>query len=283
MSTPGQPATGAPSATANDRRSHVMVGELPGDFLRFNSTPQQQQNLADERVAQILQAQQQAGYYSIPANIKGRINISVVQARLNKNYGLTRMDPYCRIRVGHAVFETPTAYNGGKNPQWCKELQCYLPQGVENMYVEIFDEKSFTADDRVAWAYITIPEAALNGETVDEWFPLSGKQGDEKEGTLNLVLTFTPVENLPPAPMMFPQVQTYPGIVMPGVMYPPQQMLVRQQQQPLPHRPAFTEEDLKQVKDMFPNMDDEVIRSVLIANSGNKDATINSLLQMSAD
>ena len=52
-------------------------------------------------------------------------------------------------------------------------------------------QRSFTVDDRVAWAYVTIPHAALNGETVDEWFPLSGKQGDEKEGMLNLVMTFT--------------------------------------------------------------------------------------------
>ena len=56
--------------------------------------------------------------------------------------------------------------------------------------IDLF-QRSFTIDDRVAWAYVTIPEAAMNGETVDEWFPLSGKQGDSKEGMLNLVLTFT--------------------------------------------------------------------------------------------
>lgn len=274
--------TGTNHTPSSDRRNHVMVGELPGDFLRINGTPQQQQALADERVAQILQAQQQAGYYSMPANIKGRINISVVQAKLTKNYGLTRMDPYCRLRVGHAVFETPTAYNGGKNPQWCKDIQCYLPSGVDNMYVEIFDEKSFTSDDRVAWAYVNIPPPALSGETVDEWFALSGKQGDEKEGTLNLVITFTPVENLPPAvmqaPMVYPQMQPYPGVVMPGV-YPPQASMGMQ----APRQPGFTEEDFKQVKDMFPNMEDDIIRSVFVANSGNKDSTINALLQMSAD
>ena len=52
-------------------------------------------------------------------------------------------------------------------------------------------QRSFTMDDRVAWAVITIPPAVMSGETVEEWFSLSGRLGDGLEGSMNIVMSLT--------------------------------------------------------------------------------------------
>ena len=67
----------------------------------------------------------------------------------------------------------------------------HLPAGVTSIYLEIFDECTFTVDEKIAWAHIPIPQNVFEGQTVDDWYPISGRLGDGLEGTINLVLTYT--------------------------------------------------------------------------------------------
>lgn len=303
----------ASSTTTNSAttwRSQAVVGDLPEDFLRIMITPQQAQCAQDAHTARMLHYQQnaQAAHAAVhvpppagtqpialpggaipPGNMAGRLSLTIVEARLTKNYGMTRMDPYCRLRIGHAVFETPTAYNGAKNPRWQKTVQCYLPQNVDTIHLEIFDERAFAVDDRIAWCDVTLTPAMLNGETtetIDDWFVLSGKQGDEKEGSINIVLSFVKGSQpmMPWAPGLQPMVMMpMPAQVPPAVHVPPPNTMATvippEAAQP---RPAYvpTAEDIGHIREVFPETDDEVIKSILEANRGNKESSINALLSM---
>uniref|UniRef100_A0A6B2EFC0 Protein kinase c conserved region 2 n=1 Tax=Phlebotomus kandelakii TaxID=1109342 RepID=A0A6B2EFC0_9DIPT len=279
----------------SERWNRAVLGPLSSDFLRI-TTPRDIQEQADRQAALALYQQQTALSPYMPANIVGRLSITVAQAKLVKNYGMTRMDPYVRIRVGHFVYETQTDPNGGKNPRWNRVVHSQLPVGVASISLEIYDECSFTMDELIAWTEVKLPEAVLRGDTHEDWYPLSGKQGDGVEGMIDLVLSFQPASAQNPTTYMYQSVApvvmvpSVTGRPMPVFVHPQQQQVVnshyphQQQQQPMPPPPPqtapLTEEDLKQIQEMFPNTDREVIKSVWEANRGNKDRTINSLLQM---
>lgn len=194
----------------------------------------------------------------------GRLSITCAQARLVRNYGLTRMDPYVRIRVGHYVYETLTDPNGGKNPRWNRAIHTQLPPGVNSIYIEVFDECSFKMDELIAWCEIKIPESVLRGETHEEWYPLSGKQGEGLEGAIDIVLSFVG-SSFPPyiyqqgLPSPNPLIAAASSIIQPGSRAVPIYIAAAQptnagnpvaNQMPVPP-PQLTESDMKQASDAF--------------------------------
>ena len=47
---------------------------------------------------------------------------------------------------------------------------------MESIYLEVYDERNFTQDERIAWSTINIPfETLLKGEAIHDWYPLSGE------------------------------------------------------------------------------------------------------------
>jgi len=106
-----------------DRKDKVMIGSLPNDFLRITNTSLEQQISADHETAYALQHQYLNYNNFANSDIIGRLIITVAEAKLVKNYGVTRMDPYVRLRLGNQIYETKTCYNGAKNPKWNRIFQ----------------------------------------------------------------------------------------------------------------------------------------------------------------
>jgi len=292
-----------------------MIGELPSEFLRVPSAEQVQAQLtSDGELARRL-AQQEMGIYTRQQPhhqyaaqrtlYTDRLLISVVEAKLNKNYGMTRMDPFCAIRVNHSVYETETCQNGAKNPTWQRPISVMISEPVHTVYIEIYDEGTITANTKIAWAKIQLPDSVKAGETLDDWWPLSGGLGAEKEGTIHLIFSQKKFQHQPQQlsgprvqlPLMMGNHLQQQAVAVPaaaavtpaaaGIIQQQQQQQQPQQPQPMmppaaavPQGPAFTDEDIIQIHDLFPGTDEQVIKTVLEATRGNKNAAIDIMLNI---
>eukprot|EP00094_Tigriopus_californicus_P012025 TCALIF_11619-PA protein Name:"Similar to TOLLIP Toll-interacting protein (Homo sapiens)" AED:0.09 eAED:0.09 QI:0/0/0/0.5/1/1/2/0/331 len=244
---------------------------------------QEQMNMEDNEAFAAHQAG--SGFYSAgqvvvaPANMLGKLTVTVVEAKLAKNYGIARMDPYCRLRVGHSVFESPTCPNGSKEPKWNKTFHSYLLQGIKHMEIEIYDECTFQQDALIATGTFPIPDTVLkNHEVVDEWLPLSGNEGPDKEGIIHVIMSLQPIQ---PGQSLGAAVRTAPNVA--AGHKPMTYQTVPNSSQPAPVRrpPTLSNEELDEFVKMFPNLDQDIIASVFASSQGDKEVTVNNLLQLS--
>ena len=144
------------------------------------------------------------------------------------------------------------------------------------------------ADSMVAHTTFNVPEEVINkGMVVDEWWPLSGQEGHDKEGMIHIILSLQPLSQ-PPGGGSTSTIQMMPGQTQAVIAVPSNQaqqpgrnqegQQVVRQQRPLP---KLSDEQLEEWSKMFPNIDKDVISSVFQENQGNQDSTINSLLLLS--
>lgn len=96
---------------------------------------------------------------------------------------------------------------------------------------------------------------------------------------IDLVLTFTSASTLAARPIQHQQ----PVVFVPNVSGRALPVYIQPQavQQPPPVH-LLTEQDIVELMEIFPTIDKEVIRSIGENNRGNKEATINSLLQLTS-
>ena len=178
-----------------ERRRRAVTGPLPESFLRIPGVEEQEQlsgEQSDREIALqlqrelVMEARPTASQPQLRQNVLGRMTVTIVEARLSKNYGVTRMDPYARLRIGHNVYETPTCQNGAKEPKWNKTINCFVIAGTKSLDIEIYDECTFSADSMIAHTSVPFTDTVLGGEMVDDWWPLSGQEGEEREGMVGL-------------------------------------------------------------------------------------------------
>ena len=141
----------------------------------------------------------------------------------------------------------------------------------------------------VAHTTLAIPEEVISkGMVMDEWWPLSGQEGHDKEGMIHIILSLQPIQSQQhPGGGTTSTVQMMPGQTQAVIPLPSNQptsgqtqegQQVVRQQRPLP---TLSEEQLAEFGSMFPNIDKDVISSVFQENQGNQESTINSLLLLS--
>ena len=243
---------------------------IDDDFLRChpgNDLQLQQDSL----LAHSMMAEQANG---IDAQMppKEILQIKIDRAELVKNYGFTKMDPYCKLKIDGRVYETPTCYGASTKPIWNRQFRCPLNENVKNFSIEIMDENQFYSDSRIAHTNVKITQDLLSSEVpVTLALPLSGEQGEEKEGTLFIQVHVYRIQSILAALANPRTTSAETGIS--------NDISNSQSDEIVVHVP--TEDEIKMLSEMFPSVESEAIKSVIEANDGNMERSINSLLSIS--
>eukprot|EP01135_Chromosphaera_perkinsii_P012436 Nk52_evm47s2657 gene=Nk52_evmTU47s2657 len=251
---------------------------LSDDFLRLQNGPGE----LEQRAIRNRQMQMQQQFAASQAPMQpfvvqeqhfGTLMIGLKEGILKKKPGLFRSDLYARIKHAGVVINSRSCSNSGKTPHWDEEYSLAHRPGVEAFKLEILDE-GIMSDSVTGWAVIPVSSVLQTpNEVVEDWFDLHTTK--DIVGQIKLSITYKP-DMVPPSlrrrivvPQTVSTVHRYPPGTGPGI--PPQAAGPSQQE---------IASGVSQLKEMFPEMDEEIIRGVLENNHGNVEATANHLVQM---
>jgi len=104
----------------------------------------------------------------------GTFIIRPIEANLTHNTDLlSKMNPYCALKVGGSSFTGQVCKSGGKHPVWNDSIT--IPATNEQTaIVELMDKDRITKDDSIGGFMLNLQEVASQGQ-VSKWYPLSHK------------------------------------------------------------------------------------------------------------
>lgn len=248
------------STDLSEKRKQCLLCPLPNDFLRL--LPYNEDLYARGAVHR-----------------EDRfLELAIIEARLAKNYGFTSMNPYCRVRLGDARYETQTAVSSAKHPNWNELCRLPIREDTNLLSVVLMNEGMLLSDSKIAWTTIALPRGIFDGETVDMWYELSGKQGQGLEGTIHLSMRIRTILRLVPN-YRAPAVSQVPQVT----ANPPSQQSAEPPPSALAPTPSITTEDVQAIKEVFPSIADDTILALLETHQGNRDEVTSELLRMTTE
>eukprot|EP00049_Salpingoeca_infusionum_P008177 m.132587 g.132587 ORF g.132587 m.132587 type:complete len:430 (+) comp13936_c0_seq1:173-1462(+) len=283
----GEAQDGTVQERERERDQRVIMGPVPEDFLRIV-----------EYVPAPLQPQMQYPMQGMPGYPPLRrrphpvamLRLTIMKAKLAKNYGILRMDPFVIISIGRFHQGTTPCTKGGIEPRWNQQIEIPVFRGYSTFRIDVYDFRAL-GDKLIASA--DLPLSMLEGEPAEHWLHLNGEQGEGKEGVLHVhgncaatrappgyVVDGGPYLMTPPQGTMPQQAPpTQQGMAQPQQQQQPQQQLPVGQAPPMQPTPP-NPEHARQLKEMFPTIEDDVIMAVLQSAHGNMDAATTNLLQL---
>ncbi|GBG63217.1 hypothetical protein CBR_g36985 [Chara braunii] len=122
-----------------------------------------------------------------------KLEVSVIGCtRLKDTELLSRQDPYVRIKYGCTTCTTKTDTDGGRNPSFNERFPFTLEPGVQDLHCVVMNSNTFTRDDFIGQATISLATAMASGHE-DNSFPLQDARG-KGAGYIRLILRVSQLE-----------------------------------------------------------------------------------------